>query len=131
MQRHTFHPTILREYDIRGIVGQTLSLDDAEAIGRSFGTMMLEKGGSVVSVGYDGRATSPELEKALVSGLQSTGVDIIRIGMGPSPMLYYSTYELNTQNGIMITGSHNPPDHNGFKMIMEGKPFFGSRTLFR
>ncbi|WP_169544783.1 phosphoglucomutase/phosphomannomutase PgmG [Sneathiella aquimaris] len=125
MQRHTFHPTILREYDIRGIVGQTLSLDDAEAIGRSFGTMMQEKGGSVVSVGYDGRATSPDLEKALVSGLQSTGVDIIRIGMGPSPMLYYSTYELNTQNGIMITGSHNPPDHNGFKMIMEGKPFFG------
>jgi len=122
---HNFHTSILREYDIRGIVGETLFTADAEAIGRAFGTLMLINGDTRVSVGYDGRDTSPELEQALVIGLASTGVDVIRIGMGPSPMLYYSTYERNTGNGIMITGSHNPPDHNGFKMILNGKPFFG------
>ncbi len=122
---HSFHPTILREYDIRGIVGKTLFPADAEAIGRAFGSMMQENGDTLVSVGYDGRASSPELEQSLIKGLQTSGVDVIRIGMGPTPMLYYSTYELETRNGIMITGSHNPPSHNGFKMIMNGKPFFG------
>jgi len=122
---HTFHPSILREYDIRGIVGDTLFPKDAEAIGQAFGTLMRQNGDQTVTVGYDGRSTSPDLEKALISGLASTGVDVIRIGMGPSPMLYYSTYERNTGNGIMITGSHNPPDHNGFKMILNKKPFFG------
>ncbi|MEH6476789.1 MAG: phosphomannomutase/phosphoglucomutase [Sneathiella sp.] len=122
---HKFHPSILREYDIRGIVGDTLFANDAAAIGRAFGTLMLENGDKTVTVGYDGRATSPDLEQGLISGLASTGVDVIRIGMGPSPMLYFSTYERGTGNGIMITGSHNPPDHNGFKMIMNSKPFFG------
>ncbi|MEP3244764.1 MAG: phosphomannomutase/phosphoglucomutase [Sneathiella sp.] len=124
--KHIFHPTILREYDIRGIVGDTLFEADAAAIGRAFGSFMKGNGDTIVSVGYDGRASSPDLEKALVTGLRAAGVDVIRIGMGPTPMLYYSTYELATRNGIMITGSHNPPDHNGFKMIMNGKPFFGA-----
>ncbi|MEH6402771.1 MAG: phosphomannomutase/phosphoglucomutase [Sneathiella sp.] len=122
---HQFHASILREYDIRGIVGDTLFPEDAEAIGRAFGSLMIKNGDKTVTVGFDGRATSPVLEKALVKGLLSTGIDVIRVGMGPSPMLYYSTYELATRNGIMITGSHNPPDHNGFKMILNSKPFYG------
>jgi len=122
---HQFHASILREYDIRGIVGDTLFPKDAEAIGRAFGSLMIKNGDKTVTVGFDGRATSPVLEEALVKGLLSTGIDVIRVGMGPSPMLYYSTYELATRNGIMITGSHNPPDHNGFKMILNSKPFYG------
>lgn len=122
---HQFHSSILREYDIRGIVEDTLFTSDAEAIGRAFGTLMLANGHNKIAVGLDGRATSPALEEALTKGLLSTGVDVIHIGMGPTPMLYFATYELGTRNGIMITGSHNPPDHNGFKMILNGKPFFG------
>lgn len=123
--KHQFHTSILREYDIRGIVGETLFTEDAEAIGCAFGTLMLANGHREVAVGLDGRATSPALEEALTKGLRSTGVNVIRIGMGPTPMLYFATYELGTGNGIMITGSHNPPDHNGFKMVLNGKPFFG------
>ncbi|GLQ07711.1 phosphoglucomutase/phosphomannomutase PgmG [Sneathiella chinensis] len=126
VEKHHFHPTILREYDIRGIVGETLFPADAEAIGRAFGSQMIENGDQRVAVGYDGRASSPELEQALVRGLRASGVDVIRIGMGPTPMLYFATYELETRNGIMITGSHNPPSHNGFKMVQMGKPFFGA-----
>jgi len=126
MEKHNFHSSILREYDIRGIIDETLFPKDAYAIGKAFGSLMQAGGDKIVTVGYDGRATSPELEKELVDGLKSSGVKVIRIGMGPSPMLYYSTYELETRNGIMITGSHNPPSHNGFKMIMHGKPFFGA-----
>ncbi len=123
--KHDFHPTILREYDIRGIIEETLFEADAYAIGRSFAFFMKEAGDNKVCVGYDGRASSPVLEAALVKGLTEGGIDVIRVGMGPTPMLYYSTYKLETRNGIMITGSHNPPSHNGFKMIMAGKPFFG------
>jgi phosphomannomutase len=122
---HDFHPTILREYDIRGIIEETLFPADAYGIGRAFGSLMQRNGDQRVTVGYDGRASSPELESMLVKGLQESGVDVIRVGMGPTPMLYYSTYALETANGIMITGSHNPPSHNGFKMILGGKPFFG------
>ncbi|WP_025899846.1 phosphoglucomutase/phosphomannomutase PgmG [Sneathiella glossodoripedis] len=122
---HDFHPTILREYDIRGIVDETLFPTDATAIGRAFGSLVIRAGDDTVCVGYDGRATSPILQEALIEGLLSTGVNVIKVGMGPSPMLYFSTYELATRNGIMITGSHNPPSHNGFKMILSGKPFYG------
>ena len=123
--KHAFHSTILREYDIRGIIDETLFQNDAYAIGRAFAGFMLEAGDNQVCVGFDGRASSPVLEEALVKGLTEGGVDVIRVGMGPTPMLYYSTYKLETRNGIMITGSHNPPSHNGFKMILAGKPFFG------
>src|SRR5690606_14338060 len=87
---HQFHPTILREYDIRGIIGQTLGADDARAIGRGFGTLLRRDGGQTVAVGYDGRVSSPMLEHALVEGLTSTGCNVVRIGMGPTPMLYYA-----------------------------------------
>ena len=122
---HNFHPTTLREYDIRGIVGSTLGEDDARAIGRGFGTRVRRNGGSKVSVGYDGRLSSPVLEAALVEGLRASGCDVVRIGMGPTPMLYYSVHALGCDGGIMITGSHNPPDYNGFKMMLGSAPFFG------
>ncbi|NQU61976.1 MAG: phosphomannomutase/phosphoglucomutase [Rhodospirillales bacterium] len=121
---HRLDPTILREYDIRGIVPDTLSPVDAGAIGRAFGTILLERGGKSVAVGYDGRLSSPELEAALVEGLAATGVSVIRIGRGPSPMLYFAAETLPTDAGLMITGSHNPPEYNGIKLGLGGKPFF-------
>ena len=122
---HNFHTSILREYDIRGIIGETLSPVDAYAIGRGFAALMKIEGDDTATVGFDGRASSPELESELVRGLSDGGINVIQVGMGPTPMLYYSTYALETRNGIMITGSHNPPSHNGFKMVLGGKPFFG------
>ena len=110
-------PTILREYDIRGIVGDTLKPEDVRAIGRAFGTMVVRGGGRSVAVGYDGRLSSPALEAALVEGLAATGVDVYRIGLGPTPMLYFAAHHLGADGGMMITGSHNPPEYNGIKMV--------------
>jgi len=124
---HDFDPTILREYDIRGIIGKTLTADDARAIGRSFGTLLRHAGGNTVAVGYDGRVSSTTLEHALVEGLTASGCNAVRIGLGATPMLYYaeaSREEIDA--GIQITGSHNPPNYNGFKMVLQGRPFFGA-----
>jgi phosphomannomutase len=118
-------PTILREYDIRGVVGDTLNPEDVRVIGCAFGSILVEAGGASVAVGYDGRLSSPELEAALVDGLTSCGLSVYRAGLGPSPMLYYATYELEADAGLMITGSHNPPEYNGIKMTLQGKAFFG------
>src|SRR4051812_14235990 len=126
---HHFDPTVLREYDIRGIVGRTLHAADAFAIGRAFGTIVSRNGGSRVAVGYDGRLTSPELEQALVNGLRASGMQALRIGRGPTPMLYYTATTLETDGAVMVTGSHNPPDYNGFKMMLGRKPFFGQQIL--
>lgn len=127
---HKFHPTVLREYDIRGIIGETLGPDDARAIGRGFGSRIVRAGGKRVAVGYDGRVSSPILEHALVEGLNASGVDVVRIGMGPTPMLYYAAASLEqVDGGIQITGSHNPANYNGFKMVFEGRPFFGPDIL--
>jgi phosphomannomutase len=123
---HTFHPTVLREYDIRGIIGETLGPDDARAIGRGFATLLRQAGGKKVAVGYDGRISSPMLAHALCEGLTASGCDVVDVGMGPTPMLYYaeaSSEELD--GGIQITGSHNPANYNGFKMVFQGRPFFG------
>jgi phosphomannomutase len=125
MSKHAFHPTILRAYDIRGIVGETLFEADARAIGAGFGTQVKRNGGSVVCVGYDGRVSSPALEAAVVEGLVSTGVTVRRVGRGPTPMLYFSVKHTDADGGIMITGSHNPPTHNGFKMTLRNRPFYG------
>jgi phosphomannomutase len=122
---HVFDPTTLREYDIRGVVGKTLGEADAHAIGRGFGTRIRRAGGSSVAVGYDGRHSSPALEAALVAGLNASGIDAVRIGLGPTPMLYFAVHELNCDGGVMITGSHNPPDYNGFKMMIGHGPFYG------
>jgi phosphomannomutase len=123
---HRFDPTSLREYDIRGIVGKTLGPADATAIGRGFATRIRRAGGTRVAVGYDGRTHSPLLEAALVDGLTRSGVDVVRIGLGPTPMLYYAEATLEVDGGIQITGSHNPGDYNGFKMVLQHKPFFGA-----
>ena len=123
---HHFNPTSLREYDIRGVIGKTLGPDDAYAVGRSFGTRLRRAGGKKVAVGRDGRASSPELQSALIRGLTETGVDVVRVGLGPTPMLYFAAAELDVDGGIMITGSHNPADYNGFKMVLLGSAFFGA-----
>lgn len=124
---HQFHSTVLREYDIRGIIGETLGPDDARAIGRSFATLLREAGGRKVALGYDGRISSPMLEHALVEGLTASGCDVVRIGMGPTPMLYYAeASNEEVDGGIQITGSHNPANYNGFKMVFQGRPFFGA-----
>jgi phosphomannomutase len=124
---HRFDPTTLREYDIRGIVGRTLSEEDAFAIGRCFGTIVARNDGHTVAVGYDGRLSSPALEAALTRGLMASGMEVTRIGRGPTPMLYYASTSLKSDGAIMVTGSHNPPDYNGFKMMLAGKPFFGTQ----
>lgn len=123
---HRFDPTSLREYDIRGIVGRTLGAEDARAIGRGFATLLRRAGGTRVAVGRDGRKSSPELEMALVDGLTASGVDVVRVGLGPTPMLYYAEATLEVDGGIQITGSHNPSDYNGFKMVFQHRPFFGA-----
>jgi phosphomannomutase len=124
---HNFHPTTLREYDIRGIIGETLGEADAYAIGRGFATLLGRAGGKKIVVGYDGRLSSPMLEAALVRGITDAGLDAVCIGMGPTPMLYYAEAVLDdVDGGIEITGSHNPANYNGFKMVFQGRPFFGN-----
>lgn len=122
---HKFDPNILREYDIRGVVGKQVHAADARAIGRSFGTMVRRNGGKRVALGYDGRLSSPELAAACIEGLAAAGLDVTSIGMVSTPMLYFAVYHLDADAGIQITGSHNPPDYNGFKMMMGKKSFFG------
>jgi phosphomannomutase len=123
---HQFNRTILREYDVRGIVGSTLHPEDAYAIGRSYAALAISEGASKVAVGRDGRTHSPELEAALVKGLTEGGLDVLRIGMGSSPMLYFAVETLDVQGGIQVTGSHNPADYNGFKLLLNGRSVFGS-----
>lgn len=130
---YTFDSTVLREYDIRGIIGETLGPDDARAIGRGFGTLLRrakEGGPATVAVGYDGRISSPMLEHALTEGLTASGCDVVQIGLGATPMLYYAEASAEEiDGGIQITGSHNPPNYNGFKMVFQGRPFFGTDIL--
>ncbi|HUD90143.1 phosphoglucomutase/phosphomannomutase PgmG [Sphingobium sp.] len=122
---HRFDPTLLRDYDLRGTVGETLHAGDAWALGRCFGTVIARSGGRRVAVGYDGRLSSPMLEKALVEGLTRSGIDVVRIGLGPTPMLYHAEMTGDVDGGIQITGSHNPGDQNGFKLVKAHAPFFG------
>lgn len=122
---HSFDRSVLREYDVRGIVGDTLHPADANALGKAFGTMVRRSGGKRVALGRDGRLSSPELASALAEGILSTGCDVVRVGRGPTPMLYFTVYDEKTDAGIMVTGSHNPPNYNGFKMLNAGKSVFG------
>jgi phosphomannomutase len=123
---HRFDSTVLREYDIRGIVGKTLKPEDAFAIGRCFGSVVVRAGGKRVAVGYDGRLHSPELEAQLVAGLRACGIEVVRIGLCATPMLYFAAYDQEADGAAMVTGSHNPPDYNGFKMMIGKKPFYGA-----
>ncbi|HWI86265.1 MAG TPA: phosphomannomutase/phosphoglucomutase [Sphingomonas sp.] len=124
---HRFDPTSLREYDIRGIVGKTLGTEDAYAIGRGFATHVRRAGGTRVAVGWDGRVSSPSLKEALVRGLTDSGVDVVRVGLGPTPMLYFAEATLEVDGAVQITGSHNPAEYNGFKMVLQHGPFFGEQ----
>jgi phosphomannomutase len=123
---HIFNPTILREYDIRGIVGDTLTEADAYALGRTYATKARGEGARRVAVGRDGRTHSGTLEAALVRGLTTSGLDVVLVGMGPSPMLYFATCEMDVDGGIQVTGSHNPADYNGFKLLLKGRSLFGA-----
>jgi len=124
---HSFDRTVLREYDIRGIVGKTLQPEDAFAIGRCFGSIVARGDGKRVAVGYDGRLSSPDLEPQLVAGLRACGLEVVRIGLVATPMLYFAAYDQQADGAVMVTGSHNPPDYNGFKMMLGKKPFFGAQ----
>lgn len=127
---HRFDPEILRAYDIRGIVGQNLSETDAYFVGRTFGTYVRRQSGNEssrkkVCLGFDGRTSSPKLADEVSRGLADSGVDVERVGLGPTPMVYFAVKDTVADGGIMITGSHNPPAYNGFKMTLQKSPVFG------
>jgi phosphomannomutase len=126
MTGHAFDAGILREYDIRGVVGETLGPADAAALGRAFGSMVVRAGGRTAALGHDGRLSSPTLAAALADGLVSTGLEVFRVGLGPTPMLYFADRRLECGGAVMVTGSHNPRDHNGFKMALQGRAVYGA-----
>lgn len=117
--------SIFKAYDIRGIIGKTLDASVAQKIGYAFGMAVHAKGEQVVVIGRDGRLSGPELSAALAAGLQASGVDVIDLGVVATPMVYFGTHVLNAKSGIMVTGSHNPPDYNGFKMVLAGEAIYG------
>ena len=123
--KHKFDPTILRSYDIRGQIGATLNTNDAFAIGAGFGHHIKSSSEGRIAVGRDGRLSSPDLSAALIDGLKRAGCHVYDIGLGPTPMLYFADRHLNSDGAIQVTGSHNPPDYNGFKMVRNHQSYFG------
>ena len=120
-----FNPDVLREYDIRGVVDNDLTENTAYTIGRTFGYIVCSQfNEKTIAVGFDGRLTSPKLNKYWCIGLKQSGANVISIGMGPTPMTYYAHYSLQTNAAIMVTGSHNPAQYNGFKMVLNQNSFF-------
>lgn len=117
--------SIFRAYDIRGVLGKTLSDDIARLIGQAIGTVMVERGLQEIVVGRDGRLSGPELSNALIEGLRLAGRDVIDIGMAPTPVVYFASYQLQTGSCVAVTGSHNPPDYNGFKIVLGGETLSG------
>ena len=116
--------SIFKAYDIRGIVPEALNVDVAQALGLAFGTIALRQGERTVAVGRDGRLSGPDLSAALIRGLVAAGIDVIDIGMATTPMLYFAASTL-CRSGIQVTGSHNPRDYNGFKMVLGGRAIYG------
>ena len=120
-----FNPEVLREYDIRGVVNENLTTNTAYSIGRTFGHVVCSKFvKKKIAVGYDGRLTSPSLHHALCKGLLDSGSNVFSIGMCTTPMTYFAHYHLQTDAAVMVTGSHNPPEYNGFKMVLDNHSFF-------
>ncbi len=120
-----FDKEVLREYDIRGVVGDNINENTAYTIGRTFGYIVKSKlESNTIATGYDGRLTSPKLHNALCEGLKDSGSKVLNIGMGPTPMTYFAHYHLDTDAVIMVTGSHNPSEYNGFKMVLNKTSFF-------
>jgi phosphomannomutase/phosphoglucomutase len=118
-------PSIFRAYDIRGVVDQTLTVGAVQLIGRAIGSEALQRGRDTVVVARDGRLSGPALSRALIEGIISTGCDVKDIGCVPTPVLYFATYYLDTQTGVVVTGSHNPPDYNGLKIVIDGETLSG------
>jgi phosphomannomutase / phosphoglucomutase len=114
-------PAIFRAYDIRGVVGSTLTADVARQIGQAIGAVMLERDLREIVVGRDGRLSGPELAAALSEGLRDAGIDVVDLGVVPTPLVYFACFQLGTGCGVAVTGSHNPPDHNGFKVVIGGE----------
>lgn len=113
-------PEIFKAYDIRGVVDKQLTEEGVELIGRALGSETKKRGGKEIVIGRDGRLSGPRLSAALARGIQSTGIDVIDVGVVATPMVYFAAYELNAGSGVMVTGSHNPPEYNGIKMVIQG-----------
>lgn len=127
---HQFNPSILRAYDIRGIAGETLFPEDAEFIGKAFATAIIRETGKknpTIALAYDGRLSTPAMRDRLVAGLTGTGANVQDFGLGPTPMLYFAVHHTGADAGVMITGSHNPGTHNGFKLMIGKASFFAER----
>ncbi|HEY4373594.1 MAG TPA: phosphomannomutase/phosphoglucomutase [Burkholderiales bacterium] len=120
---------IFKAYDIRGIVGKTLTNEGVEAIGQAIASEARKRGGKQIVIGRDGRLSGPELAGALAKGIRKAGVDVIDLGMVTTGMLYYAVYELEAGSGVMVTGSHNPPEYNGLKMVLAGEAIYGDTIL--
>ncbi|HQT26376.1 MAG TPA: phosphomannomutase/phosphoglucomutase [Burkholderiales bacterium] len=128
-----FPKEIFKAYDIRGIVGKTLTPDVVEGIGQALGSEAREKGQQAIVIGRDGRLSGPELSQALAKGIMASGIDVIDIGLVATPMVYFATHHLGTGSGVMVTGSHNPPEYNGLKMVIAGDTLSGEsiQTLYK
>lgn len=118
---------IFREYDIRGIVGEHLTDETVATLGRAIGTFYSQNGAKRIAIGYDARVSSPGFCELIAAGLNETGCDVVLIGMVPTPVLYHTVFTKDVDGGVMITGSHNPPDHNGFKIMLGKASLFGSQ----
>ncbi len=121
--------SIFKAYDIRGIVNEDMTIETVVLIGKAIGSESIDRGERGIVVGRDGRTSGPDLMNALVEGIKSTGCHVVKIGMIPTPVLYYATYSKGASSGVMITGSHNPPNYNGFKMMIAGETLSGERIL--
>ena len=118
-------PEIFKAYDIRGVVGRTLTAPIVRAIGTGLGSLARERGRDTIAVGRDGRLSGPELCAALADGIRATGTNVIDVGMVATPMTYFAAHALGTGCSTMVTGSHNPPDYNGLKMVIDGTTLSG------
>ena len=125
--KHFFDDSIIRSYDIRGIFNKTLFEKDAKVIGQLFGLVVGKN--KKINVGYDGRKSSEPLKDSLIEGILESGADVCEIGLVPTPLLYFSTISNNSRGGVMVTGSHNPKNYNGFKFILDGLPFYGEDLI--
>ena len=118
-------PEIFKAYDIRGIVDKTLTVEAVRLIGQALGSEASDQGIAAIAVGRDGRLSGPALLAALADGITQAGVDVIDIGCVPTPLSYFAAYELGTYSCVSVTGSHNPPDYNGLKMVLAGQTLYG------
>ncbi len=125
MKKHSFHPSIIREYDIRGEINKTLFAEDCYAIGRAFGTYVARKGGTHICLGFDGRESSSEFADKTITGLLETGINVTVLGLAPTPMVYFAMHHLKSDACMVVTGSHSPITHNGIKMALIDQPFYG------